>query len=373
MSALEQEVAPSLLGRVRDGAWLDAQVFPPMEWIVPGLVAEGFGLVVGPPKLGKSWFVLGLGLAAACGGRALGKIALDPRPVLYAALEDGDRRMQDRARQLMIGEPIPAAFEYFTAATPAEILPIIAEWLDAHPEGLVLLDTLGRVMPQALPGESAYQRDYRVGSRLKALTDAHPGSALLVVHHNRKVPSSDWMDSTSGTQGLNGSADYTIVLERARGDGNALLKVTGRDVAEGEYAVTMTGGSWALAGDDLDAAAKAARDAAATQGVGDRMSEVVSLVIAEPGGLRAEHVAERLGLDKDSAGRYLRRATDAGRIKRTGRGLYTPLSEVSEVSGSGVLLAFPARPDTSAQTGQPDTSDTHVEVDDLPLWDGADE
>ena len=103
------------------------------------------------------------------------------------------------------------------------------------------------------------------------------------------------------------------------------------------------------------------------------MSEVVSLVNAEPGGLRAEHVAGRLGLDKDSAGRYLRRATDAGRIKRTGRGLYTPLSEVSGVSGSGVVVAFPARPDRSGQTGQPDTSDTYVEVDDLPLWDGGDE
>lgn len=57
----------SLLERVRNGAWLNDQVFPPLQWVVPGLVAEGFGLVVGPPKLGKSWFVLGLALSAACG------------------------------------------------------------------------------------------------------------------------------------------------------------------------------------------------------------------------------------------------------------------------------------------------------------------
>ena len=62
--------------------------------------------------------------------------------------------MQSRARALMINEPIPAAFEYFTMATPAEILPLLREWMDGHPDGLVMLDTLGKVMPPSIPGES---------------------------------------------------------------------------------------------------------------------------------------------------------------------------------------------------------------------------
>ncbi len=327
--------APSLLGRVRNGEWLDAQHFPPMQWVVPGLVAEGFGLVVGPPKLGKSWFVLGLALSSACGGRALGRIPVDARPVLYAALEDGHRRMQGRARQLLAGEPIPAAFEYFTNATPAEIMPMLAEWLGSHPGGLVLLDTLGKVMPPSMPGESAYGRDYRVGGRLKALTDAHPGSALLVVHHNRKMASTDWMDSTSGTQGLNGSADYTIVLERSRGDGEALLKVSGRDVPEGEYQVTMTGGSWALVGDSLTAAASAAREARATVGLGDESARIVAAVAGFPDGVRAAELALALGMtkdsDKDKVRKYLNRACDAGRIQKGARGLFLPSTPVPSV------------------------------------------
>lgn len=355
MSEIPDEVeAPSLLGRVRNGTWLDAQQFPPLAWVVPGLVPEGFGLVVGPPKLGKSWFVLGLGLAAACGGRALGRIPMPARPVLYAALEDGDRRMQSRARTLMVGEPIPSGFEYFTTATPVEILPLLGEWLDAHPDGLVMLDTLGKVMPDSRPGESAYQRDYRVGGRLKALSDAHPGAAVLVVHHTRKMASGDWMDSTSGTQGLNGSADFTIVLERGRGEGSALLKVTGRDVSEGEFSVAVQDGCWTLAGDSLAAAAAAARDSRAAERVGDQMASVVAAVNHNPAGVRAEQVAADLDIDKDSAGRYLRRAAEAGRINRAGRGLYTPLSEVSEVSDSTTL--FHTEPDTT------DTTDTHVEA-----------
>ena len=83
--------ADKLLSTLRDGAWLDAQVFPPLAYAVPGLVPEGSVLLVGAPKIGKSWLVLAVGLAASEGGKALG-LDIPKRPVLYAALEDGDRR-----------------------------------------------------------------------------------------------------------------------------------------------------------------------------------------------------------------------------------------------------------------------------------------
>jgi RecA-family ATPase len=79
---------------------------------VPGVIPEGFTLFVGPPKIGKSWFHLSAALGVAAGGAVLGAIRVDPRPVLYLALEDGDRRLQDRCRQLLEGDPIPEAFEY---------------------------------------------------------------------------------------------------------------------------------------------------------------------------------------------------------------------------------------------------------------------
>src|SRR5215217_8036733 len=47
-----------LLAGLRDGAWLDAQYFPPLAYAVPGLIPEGSVLLVGPPKIGKSWLVL---------------------------------------------------------------------------------------------------------------------------------------------------------------------------------------------------------------------------------------------------------------------------------------------------------------------------
>jgi RecA-family ATPase len=112
VSGILYEPDPLLAG-LRDGAWLDRQEFPPLAYALPGVIPEGSVLLVGPPKIGKSWFVLTVALAAATGGRAL-SIAIPRRPVLYLALEDGDRRIQDRCRKLLRGDPIPREFEYLT-------------------------------------------------------------------------------------------------------------------------------------------------------------------------------------------------------------------------------------------------------------------
>src|SRR5688500_5574448 len=48
--------------------------FPPPRWAVPGILAEGVNLLAGPPKVGKSWMSLALGLAVASGGYAFDTI-----------------------------------------------------------------------------------------------------------------------------------------------------------------------------------------------------------------------------------------------------------------------------------------------------------
>lgn len=331
----DDEASEDPLTRVRNGAWLDAQVFPPLQWAVPGLVPEGFGLLVGAPKLGKSWWALGAGLAVASGGNAFGKISVPQRPVLYAALEDGDRRMQDRARSLLVGAPIPASFEYFTRATPGEIFAIVSTWLDRRPGGLVMLDTLGKVMPPALSGETTYQRDYRIGGAIKSITDDHRGSTGLVVHHNRKAVSADWMESTSGTNGLNGSADFTVYLTRERNSDRATVNVTGRDVLENEYAMTAAGGMWRLDGENLAEAAKRAAEEKASAGLGDDSASVVEYVNQNPAGVTLAKVAAHMGWDDKKAGTYLGRLVGKGRIARAGRGRYTPVESVGSVESDG--------------------------------------
>ena len=319
--------ADQLLASLRTGAWLDAQEFPPLSYAVPGLIPEGSVLLVGAPKIGKSWLVLAVGLAAAAGGKAL-SITVPKRPVLYLALEDGNRRLQDRCRKLLRGDPIPREFEYLLQPKQGRVIDTITAWLgrDHDLPPLVILDTLGKVMPPALLGESSYQRDYRIGTTLKRIADDHPGMTLLTNHHDRKAAADDFIDSVSGTHGLAGAADTVIVLTRARQATSGLLKVTGRDVPEGEYAVTVADGfAWDLDGADLEEATARATETRLSGGVSDRSAEIIAFVAANPPSVRAGEVEDKFGPD---ARRYLKRLADSGRLRRLSRGIYTSVPSV---------------------------------------------
>lgn len=327
------KLSDGLLAGLRNGAWLDQQRFPPLRYHLPGVIPEGSTLLVGPPKIGKSWFVLALALAASTGGRALG-LEVDARPTLYLALEDGHRRMQDRCRVLLGEAPIPPGFEYLTVIEPMTVLATIEAWLDRYPgaDPLVVLDTLGKVMPPAVMGESTYSRDYRVGGALKRLADDRPGSALVVNHHDRKAGSDDFVERVSGTNGLAGAADTIVVLTRPRHDPSGTISVTGRDVAEGEYAVQFTGALWQLDGGDLASAARQAATRRTTDGLDDRSRAIVAFVGEHPQGVRAGDVATAIGVDAAQARQYLSRLADTDRIARAARGLYTPVANVACVA-----------------------------------------
>ena len=309
---------------LRDGAWLDSQQFPPLRYHVPRLVPEGLCVLAGAPKVGKSWLVLDLLLAVAGGGLALGAVPAAPGDVLYLALEDGDRRMQARCRALLGRAPIPARFGYVTEVLPGQLAGNLAGWLELHPAGFVVVDTLGRVLPPASTGETSYSRDYRIMSELKAVADAFPGAALLMNHHDRKLLSADFVDSVSGTNGIAGAADTVLVLTRPREEAAGLLQITGRDVTEGAYALTFSQGTWGLDGGGLDEAAAKAAQRRAVAGLGDRSADIAELVAAHPDGVQAAEVAAALGMDRDMAGKYLRRLADKGRVIKAARGVYAP-------------------------------------------------
>lgn len=168
-----------LLAGLRNGSWLDGQDFPPLAYAVPGLIPEGLTVLVGAPKIGKSWLVLGCALAVASGGVALSGIACPgERDVLYLALEDGHRRMQARCRAILASpyrpdDPIPARYAYLLRINPGEVVATIRAWLELHGSSapLVIVDTLGKVMPPAMSGETPYSRDYRVMGQLKDLAE----------------------------------------------------------------------------------------------------------------------------------------------------------------------------------------------------------
>ncbi|OBA66049.1 hypothetical protein A5633_03015 [Mycolicibacterium elephantis] len=329
------EQAPSLLLDMISAAQLDMMTFDPLTEHVPHLITEGFGVFAGPPKIGKSWFVDGIALACAQGGTALGGahggIDVKPRHVLLLALEDGKRRLQSRMRRLNHDQPLPARLDILTDVKPGTVTAVITMWLEHHRwdpnPPLVILDTLGKARPQRRAGDDPYIADYQLGAKIKATVDAVPGAALVAVHHTRKMAAEDFLDTISGTQGIAGSADYILVLRRKRKSDDGVLAVTGRDIAENEYALTVDNGIWTLDGVDiLDAAATVTTRAEESQqtNLGSKSLDALAFVATRPATTPAE-LAEHLGIDGQEAGRQLKRLFDGGYIDKASRGVYIPV------------------------------------------------
>ena len=327
--------APGPLDTAFSSASLMKRKFPPLEYVVPGVITEGLGLIVAPPKLGKSWMMLGVGIACSQGGKAFNAIPVDQRPVLYLALEDGPRRLQDRLQTL--GATTGSEDLVFMTDVPAGAMLTIGAFIEQHSDRnpLVILDTLGKAR-DVFTGNDAYQKDYKELSDYKRLVDQHPGSTLLIVHHTNKGAHGDFVASVSGTQGITGAADSVLTIERGRGEGEATLNVTSRDAAEGSYAMTFDNGSWTLDGTGLLDAAKNAQTRKAITGLGDAMTEVVELVGKHPEGISPKDVAALLHWEPSKARLYLKRAYDENRLAKASRGLYIPVTIDTSVTIPGI-------------------------------------
>lgn len=232
---------------------LMGRVFAAARWAVVGLLIAGVNILAGRPKLGKSWAALNIAVAVASGGRALGAIEVESGSVLYLALEDGERRLQDRLRKTLAGGAVPE--KLFLATDWKRLddggLLMIKEWLIDHPDArLIVIDTLKRVRPHERVNGRLYDGDYDAIGPLGDLARAY-NCAVLVVHHTRKQDSDDPLDLVSGSFGLTGAADSVLVLKRARGQADAVLHATGRDFEDKEIALRwdaeLTG--WRMLGD----------------------------------------------------------------------------------------------------------------------------
>src|SRR5262245_30534231 len=82
-------------------ASLQTMTFKAVDYIVPGIIPEGLTILAGKPKVGKSWLALDIALAVAGGRFLLGDIKPMPGDVLYAALEDNQRRLWKRIRKII--------------------------------------------------------------------------------------------------------------------------------------------------------------------------------------------------------------------------------------------------------------------------------
>jgi hypothetical protein len=227
------------------------QVFPELDWIVPGVIPDGCHLLIAAPKIGKSMLTLGIGIACAVGGKALGLVKVRQRPVLLIDLESGDRRLQSRMWTLGV-RVMPENFKVHT--DPDTALNVLRTFLDKHrgQSPLVILDTLSGVMESRPRDMTQYQHEKSTLQPLQKLCADDPGTSIIVVHHNRKAKEGDSVDASSGTHGLTAAVDGIIALNRpSRREPDATLICELRDIEGDEYAITLGAEGWVFDGVSL--------------------------------------------------------------------------------------------------------------------------
>jgi RecA-family ATPase len=223
--------------------------YPDFEFLVPGFIpAQGLTLIVGPVKLGKSWFILQICLALSIGGYAVDSIEVKKQRGIYLSLEDTARRLNGRLHKISM--PINDDVIFITnGLTGHDGLVFLKNYIEENQEiKYLVIDTLGRFSQGK--GKSNFQDDYDWLSEIKELADQE-GIAIVVIHHTRKMKdSADEFNEISGTTGLIAVADSLILLKRARHSTQGELVCTGRDFEEKKYAVEFSPEScrWSIKG-----------------------------------------------------------------------------------------------------------------------------
>jgi hypothetical protein len=214
--------------------------FPETKWAIPGILPEGLSILAGRPKLGKSWLALQFAHAVGTGGVALGS-KVTRGDVLYLALEDGSRRLQERLRLQCV--PAAAGITFITEWRPFSNGGMVDLELELRFKEyrLVIIDTFSRASG-GLDDQQDMQAMTRIMGSLQHLSLDHHAAILLIDHHRKQGGfNSDPIDDILGSTGKAAVADCSLGLYRERGKSGASLRVTGRDMADAEMALSWDG------------------------------------------------------------------------------------------------------------------------------------
>ena len=207
-------------------------VYPSKPPLIDGLLYPGTYLFAGAPKVGKSFLIAQIAYHTSM-GVPLWEYSVRKGTVLYLALEDDYRRLQERLYRMFGTDGADNLFFSVSAGNLGNGLDEqLQEFMKQHTDTrLIIIDTLQKV--REVGGDNySYANDYEVITRLKQFADSY-GICILIVHHTRKQGSDDKFDMISGTTGLLGAADGAFLLQKEKRIGNAAtLEVSGRDQQE---------------------------------------------------------------------------------------------------------------------------------------------
>lgn len=293
---------------------LASKSFPPIDFVVAGLIPKGLTLLAGEPKAGKSWLSLDIALSIARGVGCLGERACPQGDVLYLALEDDEARLQLRIRRILGEGPswprclmLPTEWARFDAGG----IDALEDWIVAQPNPrAIIIDVYERFRPRGRRVKGSYQSEYDELTVLQALARRR-GVAIVLVHHLLKgAGRRDPYQRVMGTTGFVGAVDTVILLDR--GATVTRLMARGRDIGEVEQVVRF---------DEVSMCWRPAEDQSQISLFPER-DRIIAVLGNSTTPMKPAEIAKITGGNDDSVRKMLRRMEASGEVVRTRYGVY---------------------------------------------------
>lgn len=204
---------------------------PQLAWKVDGIILnETVGMMVGSPKMYKSWLALDLGLSVASGYDFMCNFKVQMRgPVVFISKEDPDYLLQDRIEKVAISKGLGGSYDKSLRFPKNREIPFVLDlnrdfyfdeehvdellkWLEivavkTGPISLVIFDPILRMINEvdefkaSEVGASVFQG----AERIRTST----GATVLLVHHRGKNSNGK---SSYGSIGFHAFAESTLFI-----------------------------------------------------------------------------------------------------------------------------------------------------------------
>ncbi len=329
---LQEIVAKEIQKNWRQGITageLSGKTFEPLMWVVQDILPEGCYLLSARPKVGKSWLSLQISLAVALGESTLGKKVVKGKAI-YLALEDNQRRLQDRLQQLRPNGYntndllLYTQWPQFDQGGIEELVDLIKR---EEPK-LVVIDTLAKVRA-ASRNNHVYENDYKTLAPLTALASTYRMCILIITHNRKGKSENDALEQVSGSLGLTGAVDGALVIDGVRTDKQYKLSLIGRDIPnDDELAIERkTNGEWQILGNAVQVF------------VSEERKAILDLLYMRPVGLKPKDIADLLNKKPGTVRKLLATMLMNGLlVSNNGNYMHTnPIANSSSCSNDGNL------------------------------------
>jgi len=340
MLELINTATPGARAKSRQHGWktLDQFLASPItesKWLVNKVILTNtVGMIVGSPKMGKSWLALDMGISVASGKPFLGMFdVIEPGPVVIISKEDPDHLLQDRFEKILISKGCGGKFDKMKLIPPKKLLhpvylDLTREFLFTDKATVDLITRLETIKEQSgglalvifdptlrmLTGVDEYKATEIAESVFATAQKIQTklGAGVLLIHHRSKGGSEG--KSSYGSMAFHAFSESTLYLKGEQPDNDGWVNVEG----EFKSAATTT---WSYRFLELDKryeveVSEAERAKGGMASI-DVALKVLELLTSIPDGLTITQLGEGIPEVKDSMVRAtLKQMEQAHKVRR---------------------------------------------------------